>query len=242
MCRTRSSAVGLRTGRRLQLTFGALRALPSPTPVQVAALVRGGHVGRVEHCPKGVKGAVSAPFSRLGGGGGSSVRPLWGGQTVCMGPTWGPKPKKNENGIFGISESRGSEKWSFPPVLITEIAKCFCQKMATIKAPDRRAPFPPPHPPRGRGDYTTRPPPLPWGNVPPASSGDESSGDLVSDRFSTNASDRLLEFGWETDYRTDVSETRKRKGRRVIKTNSDAAQRHAVDLKPERWWGLTAHC
>jgi hypothetical protein len=54
-----------------------------------------------------------------------------------------------------------------------------------------------------------------------------SSAELSGGGFSTDVSDRAREraqeFGnmgvWDTDYSTDVSDSRKRKGRRVIKTS-----------------------
>ena len=52
-----------------------------------------------------------------------------------------------------------------------------------------------------------------------------SSAELSGDGFSTDVSDRARERAqelcnmgvWDTDYSTDVSDSRKRKGRRVIK-------------------------
>ena len=108
--------------------------------------------GGLENCPKGGRG---------------HMRPR-------MGPTWGPKTKKHENGFYRISASNGVRKWSSAPLLIIKIAKYFRPKVFRIKPPDRRAPFPAPPPPRGprtvgvsreRGSHDPSPP---WGNFPPA--------------------------------------------------------------------------
>ena len=68
--------------------------------------------------------------------------------------------------------------------------------------------------------------------------GSEDSGDMssewpqpVSDGFSTDVSDRaperaqegVFDLEWETDYGTDVSESRKRKGRSVVKSSPAVA-------------------
>ena len=65
-----------------------------------------------------------------------------------------------------------------------------------------------------------------------------------SDGFSAEGNNRAREraqgVGWspllcDTEYSTEVSEPRRRKARRVIKSISNVAQRHGPDLKPNRW-------
>ena len=63
----------------------------------------------------------------------------------------------------------------------------------------------------------------------------------VSDGFSTDASDRTREqvqlwrsagVEWETDYNTDVNNTGRRKGRRVIKSDPDWPKGAVLTLNP----------
>ena len=75
---------------------------PTRPPLDPPAPLKGALVG--DPVPRACTGKAVIPCR---GGYGSSVRPLRG-RTVCMGPTWGPKTNnKSENGIFGISASRG---------------------------------------------------------------------------------------------------------------------------------------
>ena len=93
-----------------------------------------------------------------GGGGGSAVRAVRG-QTVYMGLTWGPKTKKKPNGIFGISVSIGSEKWSFAPFSMKIDCQYLCQKKQPKSMPlTEEPPFQPP-PPRPWGSYDPSPTP-----------------------------------------------------------------------------------
>ena len=57
-------------------------------------------------------------------GGGAAIM----GQAVCMGPAWGPKTKKYENGISGISAVRGVREVVICPLFDEKNCKNCCQK------------------------------------------------------------------------------------------------------------------
>ena len=61
--------------------------------------------------------------------------------------------------------------------------------------------------------------------------------DSDSEALSTDVSDRARERAeqpliWDADYSTDVSDNHRRKGRRVVKSALDVAQRHGSDPIP----------
>ena len=100
---------------------------------------------------KGEGGRMSPVFK----GWGVFVRPLQG-QTVCMGPTWVPKTKKKENGIFQISTRK---VFICPPFYEKKIAQYFSQKLPNSRPLTEKPHFqPPPLHPRVRGAHTTPPP------------------------------------------------------------------------------------
>ena len=71
-----------------------------------------------------------------------------------------------------------------------------------------------------------------------------------SDGFSTDVSDRarvraqggnLQELVWDAGYSTDASDSRWRKGKRLIKSNPDAAQRHGLGASPNERFVTAPH-
>ena len=129
----------------------------------------------VENCSKGA-GVVSALFQdppppRGGGllsghyGGRRSTWDRYGDQK----PQKKKKERKKENGICGISALREVRKVVICPLFDEKkIANYFCRKTAKIKAPDRAALFPAPHPPPPGVVGGSCDPSPPWGHLPPA--------------------------------------------------------------------------